>query len=153
MVDAGKWEKTIPITTIQPDNDNALILSVPHALSCIALAFASIYWKRKRSTENKTYRFLFPYVLAAGILGVTRILFPIMALVEAGIEHGANDVYSYYLDGPQAGLFLLWILLPLLPVLGMVPAIGRKPLLVGSLALLAMIPSAFVIFSELIRNP
>jgi len=127
-----------------------LILSIPHALSCIALALASFYWKYKRDEEHEAYRFLFPYLIAVGILGMARITGPVMGITMAGMEHGFKDVYTYYLSGENTWIFGLTILLPLLPAFGIIPAIGRKSLVVGCLALLAMLPTAFAIYSDLI---
>lgn len=134
-----------------------MLLSILHVLSCMALVVASLYWKRARAAENGAHRFLFPYLMTAGGLGLTWVMVPIVTLVMLWVRHGTFVFTSFRLSDPYAWAYRLVILLPLLPALGMFPSIGKRPLLLTVLAGLAMCPAAFLISQticyNLFRNP
>ncbi|GAA5121584.1 hypothetical protein GCM10023212_17050 [Luteolibacter yonseiensis] len=91
--------------------------------------------------------------MVAGALGLVWLLTP---LVKIAIFYASDDTHvilSYRLTGSYAWVYLSAALLAILPCLGIVPGIGKRPLLVASLALLAMPPAAFAIYFELTSNP
>lgn len=130
-----------------------VIFAILHVLSCMTLVIAALYWKLTHKAGEGAHRFLFPYLMAAGILGLSWIMVPI---VRIAILYGSGSTYitmRFRMTGPYAWAYLLVILFPILPCIGIFPAIGKKPFLVASLALPAMLPAAFAIYFELISNP
>jgi hypothetical protein len=122
-----------------------MILSALQVTACLALAFMAIRWRCTNSPQANAYRFLFPYTAAAGVLGLV-LVFPFAMELFVAHYSGAlfeMEVMSYRLNGHYWWVFCMGAILPLLPLLGMTPFIGRRPLLVAGIASAAATPVLF----------
>jgi hypothetical protein len=129
---------------------NQVYLATLHALSCIPLIVASLYWQRRRKTEDGAYRFLIPYLAPAGFFGVISFIVPTATMMIFHLMYSKNR--SLPLNSLPFWLFLFASLLSLLPAISMVPAIGKRPRLVAGFALLSLSFSALIICLSLIQN-
>ena len=107
--------------------------------TCLALAIAGICWRVKHGKAN-AHRFLFPYIIAAGIAG----LLPLAALVmEFFVAWYSDPLYAHVLlyvyGGSDMWLWMVMIGFPILPAAGIVPAVGRRPILMACLGLLSLL--------------
>lgn len=130
-----------------------MIISTLHVLSCMTLAIAAVYWRCTRAAENGAHRFLFPYLMTAGVLGLAWLMIPIVKVAMFYVTDNTYIVIRNPSHGQYAWAFYPLILLPVLPCIGIFAAIGKRPRLMASFALLTMLPAAFEIYSELIFNP
>lgn len=124
-----------------------MALSVIQTACCVLLIVAALsYWVRSQSNKNVTRgRALLPFVLAAGISGIAYLAPLPWAFFKARLE-GADytaEAYYYRLTGPYWWVYGLAAILVLLPLLGLIPAVGKRFLLVATLGLLALIPVWF----------
>ena len=108
--------------------------------ACLALVFAGIYWRVKHGKAN-AHRFLFPYIIAAGIAG----LLPLAAL---GLELfvawysgavSASGSVSFVVVGHYRWLLAILFCFAMLPAAGIVPAVGKRPILMACLGLLSLL--------------
>jgi hypothetical protein len=119
-----------------------MITIVLHLLICSALIGAAFYRIARAGTAPTAHRFLFPYIAVAALTGlVIAYLYGMELFVAyysgAGPAHAAAKLR---LDGPYGWLYISLVVFPLLPAIGILPWIGRRPLAVALLGVLAPLP-------------
>lgn len=119
-----------------------MITIVLHLLVCSALIGAAFYRIAKQGTAPTAHHFLFPYIAVAALTGlVITYLYGMELFVAyysgAGPSHAAARLR---LDGPYGWFYISLAVFPLLPALAILPWIGRRPLAVASLGVLAPLP-------------
>ena len=105
--------------------------------ACLALVIAGIYWRVKHGKAN-AHRFLFPYIIAAGIAG----LLPLVSLgMELFVAWYSDPTYAHMLLFVYGGTgpWIILLFLPILPAAGIIPAVGKRPILMACLGLLALL--------------
>lgn len=113
--------------------------------TCIALAAAAIFWRSKRRSAEGAHKSLFPFIIAAGLMGCILVgPFGMEAFVAyySGALH-ETDPILFRLEGPYRWVYLTAFILPLLPVFGLLPPVGKRPVLMTVLAVLAMVPVVY----------
>ena len=117
-----------------------MITSTLHLLACIALAVAALFWRRHVSEGASIYRHVMPFVTAAGFLGLLILYGYFMEFFVASYSGATYEV------GELTGGRIAWIavsaFLTNLPLLGLIPYVGRQSLLLVVTACLAAVPSA-----------
>jgi hypothetical protein len=122
-----------------------MILEILQVTACVALIAAAMYWKFIRATEQGTHKFLFPYILVASALGIALLASYAMELF-IGYYSGAIyevEVAKFRYTGPYWWYYLGAVILPLLPIFGVLPQIGSRPIIVTIIGVLAMAPVIF----------
>lgn len=109
-----------------------MILSTVQMAACVALISAAVYWRIRHDSSTGSHRFLFPFILVAGIAGVLHLS---LFAMEAFVIYYTGAIYIYRV------LHFASALLPLLPAAGILPQIGKRPLWVAGLGFLALIPA------------
>ena len=78
--------------------------------------------------------------------GVAWLAGPIAEVAMEYLSTGSRVSISFRMNGPYAWAYSLAIILPVLPVAGILPVIGKRPLLMAGIALLALLPAAFTLY-------
>ncbi len=128
-------------------------LAALHAASCLALAVAGVLCHR-HPQEDGTRNFLFPFIVAAGALGLLNLYPFAMELFVAWYSGAISELDGVIHESGGVPLATwarigLHTVAALLPLAGLVPACGRKPLLMTTLGVLAMMPWAIWILMSL----
>ena len=111
--------------------------------ACTALLIAALYRQTTAGEQAaRSHRFLLPFMIVAFGFGV---IVSYLLGMELFLAWYSGASYSGKGSPLQPGGSLAWLppVLPCLPLLvgfGTIPAIGRRPLVVAALALLAMVP-------------
>jgi len=125
-----------------------LIAGALQAVSCVALVVASMRARRQVPLAGVRAA-LFPYVVAAGAFGLLNV-YPMAA--ELFVAHYSGAIYEMAAGSPVeakgvGGIPMIVLLRGgfsafalLLPLAGLVPAFGRRALLMAVLGTLAMLP-------------
>lgn len=123
-----------------------MIVSILQGAACIAMMIAAILCHLKRSASNKSaYRVILPFIISAATLGII-FVGPYVVEFFAAYYGGAiyeREVMLFRLNGPYWWVYSAGFILPLLPIIGVFPAIGRRPFLITFIAFLAIIPACF----------
>jgi hypothetical protein len=69
----------------------------------------------------------------------------------SGAQYEA-EVMAYRLNGPYWWAYCAGFIFPLLPILGLFPFIGKRPVLMFAIAAMALIPITFTSVGEIIRQ-
>ncbi|RYD24433.1 MAG: hypothetical protein EOP88_00055 [Verrucomicrobiaceae bacterium] len=120
-----------------------MILEIVQILCCIALAGAAIYWRVRKHPGEGAHKFLFPVIIATGLAGCLRAFPPAIESYLSWQRASLYEVVGYRFGGPYWWVYVAAVLLPLLPVVGMLPSIGKRSVLMAVLALLAMLPATY----------
>jgi hypothetical protein len=97
------------------------------------------------SVRQHTYRSLLPFIIIAGIFGIL-LVFPYAAEISSIYKMGDKnemEAMSFRFNGPYWWVYSSGFILPLLPAFGLFPAIGKRPILVVAIAVIAMIPVSY----------
>lgn len=127
-----------------------IITEILQATACIALTAAALYWKFTRSTQQGAHKFLFPFIIVAGVLGIALVA-PLAIELFVASYSGAiyeTSVVSFRFNGPYWWVFYGGFILPLLPTFGVLPFIGNRPVVVAFIAMLALIPALFTVYAS-----
>jgi hypothetical protein len=122
------------------------MLLISQFAACMILAVLAMGWRLKHSKAESAHRFLFPAIVTAGLLGCG-LLLPFAMETFIAYYSGSSKpmaVMRYRLTGPYWFVYFTGILLPPLPLLGLIPAFGKKPILMAVIAVLAALPVALV---------
>ena len=121
------------------------MINILHAVSCVALLAAAFRWQFARPAHGDARRFLFPFILAAAVLGCLSVAPWALELFAARYSGRLYEMeaMSFRFSGPYWWVYAAGFILPLLPVSGLFPAFGKRPLLMAVMALLALIPISF----------
>lgn len=117
------------------------IIPLLQLMACTTLAVVSIQWRIAHSTSESAYRHLLPFIVVAGVLGII-LISPLAELFVAyyrGSIFEMEAVTCRY-KGPYWWAYWSLAIFPLLPMLGLLPFIGKRPVLMASLAGLATLP-------------
>jgi hypothetical protein len=122
-----------------------MITEILQVTGCIALATAALYWKFTRSTQQGAHKFLFPFIIAAGVLGIALIAPYAIELFVASYSGAIYEsaIVSFRFNGPYWWVYYCGFIFPLLPTFGVIPIIGSRPVVVAFLAVIALIPVLF----------
>jgi uncharacterized membrane protein YozB (DUF420 family) len=123
-----------------------MIIESLQLLSCATLAAAAIRWRIRHRAGEGAHRSLFPFIIAAGVMGCVLV---VSYMIESFVAYYSGSIFevrtvTYRFDGSYQWVYLTVILLPLLPISGLLPAVGKRPLLMAVIAVLAMIPAVCV---------
>lgn len=123
-----------------------MIIQILQLCACIALVAAAIYWRLKNPPGEGAHKFLFPFIISAGVMGCV-LVGPYG--MEAFVAYYSGALYevhpvAFRLEGPYRWVYLTAFILPLLPVFGLLRPIGKRPVLMTVLALLATVPVVYV---------
>lgn len=122
-----------------------MILPILQLIACITLAIVAFRWRFLHSAGGSAYRTLVPFISAAGIFGVI-LVFPYIMEVFVVYYSGAQyelEAMLYRFNGPYWWVYYAGLILPLLPILGLFPFIGKRPTMVVAISFLALIPVSF----------
>lgn len=122
------------------------MLLISQFASCMILAVLAIGWRLTHPKDESAHKFLFPAIVAAGLLGCGLLLPFAMETFIAYYSGSSNPmaVMRFRLTGPYWFVYFTGILLPPLPLVGLIPTLGKKPVLMTVIAMLASLPVAFV---------
>ena len=116
-----------------------MIATTLHLLACITLAVVSLYNRHHASAGETVRRPMFPFVIACGLLA---LLILYQYFMEFFVASYSGAIYE--VGGVTWG-HLAWLaisaVLILLPLVGLIPSIGRRALVLLVLACLAAVPS------------
>ena len=123
----------------------SMIAVILHLLACIALATASLYWRYHAQEGESIQRHVMPFIVAAGSFG---FLILCGYLMEFFVVTYSGAIYEV---GGLTGWRIAWATvsacLTLLPLIGLVPSVGRRPYLLLMVACLAAVPSVVSLVS------
>jgi hypothetical protein len=122
-----------------------MIATALHLLACTALVAASLYWRHHATEGASIYRHLMPYIIAVGILGLLILYGYFMEFFVASYS-GAMYEFGDLTRG-QIAWSAISGFLTILPLVGLIPAIGRQSLLLLVVACLAAVPSTVSLVS------
>ena len=122
-----------------------MILHILQVAACVALIAAAMYWKLRRSNQQGVHKFLFPFILSASVMGMALLASYAM---EVFIAYYSGAIYAlelvfYRFDGPYWWVFASGAILPILPIFGVFPQVGGRPVFVAFIGALAMAPFLF----------
>ncbi len=123
-----------------------MIVDILQVTACVALIVAAMYWKFTRSDEQGVHKFLFPFILAASVLGIALVA---PYAIEVFVDYYSGSLYqveamAFRFNGPYWWVYYSGLILPMLPIFGVLPQIGSRPIIVAIIAVLAMVPVVFV---------
>ncbi len=111
------------------------------------MAVAALYWRYHASVGDSVYRQLLPFVILSGLLGLL-ILYPYF--IEHFVVSYSGAIYEVgELTRGHIAWIVISVFLTLLPLVGLIPAIGRHALLLLVFAVLAMVPSVVSLVSHI----
>ncbi|WP_367871932.1 hypothetical protein [Luteolibacter sp. Populi] len=118
-----------------------MLFFILHLLACGVLVAAAVYRLYTRGTAP-AYGFLFPYIIVAALAGMVISYMYAGELFVAWYSGAAIEIEAakYRLSGPYAWVYISMLIAPLLPVFAIIPWVGRRPLAVALLGLLAVLP-------------
>ena len=121
-----------------------LTVNAIHALSCIALAVAALYWNRFHPEEQAPCRQLLPFIIVSGLMGLA-------ILYSYGMEffmayYSRNKYEVAITRSAVVGIVVSCVLL-VLPLVGLLPSLGNRAWLMIGVGVLSSLPSARVLFS------
>ena len=112
-----------------------MILFILHLCACGVLIAAAVYRLYTRGTAT-AHGFLFPYIIVAALAGMVISYIHAMELFVAWYSGAAK----YRLTGPYAWVSISMSIAPLLPAFAIIPGVGRRPMTVALLGVLAVLP-------------
>jgi hypothetical protein len=127
-----------------------MTLPILHLLTCTVLIAAASYRIARAGTTPTAHRFLFPYIIAASLIGMLPSYLNAMELFVAWYS-GADPAYDpakALLTGSYGWLYFSLPVTPLLPAAAIIPWIGKRPLLVALLGSLAPLPDLVMILGR-----
>ena len=122
-----------------------MIATTLHLLACTALVAASLYWRNHATEGASIYCHLLPYIIAAGFLGLLLLYGYFMEFFVASYSGALYEVGE--LTRGQIAWIAISGFLTILPLVGLIPAIGRQGLLLLVVACLAAVPSVVSLVS------
>lgn len=127
-----------------------MIYPTLHFAACLVLVGAAFYRWRKASIGGSSHRFLFPFVIVVGLLAM---IAPLQLAMEWFVAQYSGAIYtteviSYRFNGPYWWFYMAQLVLPFAPVAAILPAIGRRPLVVGALGAVAILPAVFLMWES-----
>ncbi len=131
-----------------------MIIPALQLIACVTLAVVAIRWRLVHSARENAYRFLLPFIIAAGIFGII-LVFPYAIEIFVAYYSGAQyemEAMSFRFNGPYWWAYSASFILPLLPTCGLFPFIGKRPILVVAIAALALIPVSFTPVVSVIKR-
>jgi hypothetical protein len=127
------------------------ILMALQFLACLALAVFALRWHVTHAAGESAYRHLLPFTIAASVLGLV-LVYPFAMELFVAWYSGAMyemEAVAFRFNGPYWWAYRAGFVLPLLPVFGLFPWIGKRPVVMLVIAVLALVPVAFVCLSSL----
>lgn len=126
------------------------ILMALQFLACLALAVFSLRWRLTQAGVS-AYRHLLPFSIAAWMLGFVLVYPFAMELFVAWYSGAMYEMESvlFRFNGPYWWVYRSGFILPLLPVFGLFPWIGKRPVVMLVIAVLALMPVSFVCITSL----
>ncbi len=123
-----------------------MILEILQLAACVTLIAAAMYWKFTRSAEQGVHKFLFPFILVASVLGIALIA---PYGIEVFVDYYSGSLYQveamvFRFNGSYWWVYYSGLILPMLPIFGVLPQIGSRPIIVAIIGVLAMVPVVFV---------
>jgi hypothetical protein len=122
-----------------------MISTTLHLLACISVAVAALYWKHHASVGDSVYRQMLPFVIASGLLALLILYQYFMEFFVASYSGAIYEVGG--LTRGRIAWTAISVFLMLLPLVGLIPAIGRQALLLLVIACLAAVPSVVSLVS------
>lgn len=122
-----------------------MITSALHLLACITLAIVSLFWRQHLPEGASIYRHVMPFIIAAGVLGLLVIYAYIMEFFVASYSGSIYEVGG--LTVGQTAWIAVSVILTILPIVGLIPYVGRQSLLLAVAACLASVPSVVSLVS------
>lgn len=119
--------------------------------ACFALAVFALRWRVTHGAGEGAYRYLVPFSIAASVLGFV-LVYPFAMELFVAWYSGAMyemEAVAFRFNGPYGWAYRAGFILPLLPVFGLFPWIGKRPVVMLVIAVLALVPVAFVCLSSL----
>jgi hypothetical protein len=123
-----------------------MITTTLHLLACIALAVAAFYWRQHSTVGDSVYRQMLPFVIASGMLALLILYQYFMEFFVASYSGAIYEVGG--LTRGHIAWIAISVFLMLLPLLGLIPSIGRHALLLLVAAFLAAVPSVMSLVSH-----
>lgn len=123
-----------------------MILTISHLLACIALAVLSFYGRKHDSAGESVRRLVLPLVIACGLLALLILYQYFMEFFVASYSGAIYEV-SEISRGHMAWLAISAVLM-LLPLVGLIPSIRRRALVLLTLACLAAVPGIVALVSN-----
>jgi hypothetical protein len=127
---------------------------VIHLLACTALIAAAFYRIAGTGTTPTAHRFLFPFIVVAALAGMAVSYLYCMEFFVAWYSGGKHefDAVKFRLTGPYGWVYTSCALAPLLPAAAIIPWLGKRPLPVALLGILAPLPGLIYFLGGLMRH-
>ncbi|RYD33728.1 MAG: hypothetical protein EOP85_20490 [Verrucomicrobiaceae bacterium] len=123
------------------------ILQILHAVSCLALMAVALHWKLTNPDPERrgAHRRLFPFIIAASLMACAVL---VLSVVEITAAYYSGSLYEVGESKAVAVkslrlIFVAYTFLLLLPVTGLAPPIGKRPVLMSAIAVVGLLPSVF----------
>jgi hypothetical protein len=129
-----------------------MTLLVVHIVACFTLAAAASYRLMRAGPAPTAHRFLFPYIIAASLVGMVISYLYAMEFFVAYYSGSDNPHLAARLQpgSPYAWFYASLVLAPLLPAFAIFPWIGKRPLAVARLGILATLPGLIFVLGDLL---
>ena len=116
-----------------------------HPLACLAVVVAAVYWLLRHRKDENSHLFFLPFVTVT--FGAA-LQIQVLLLQELFVAWYSGAIYEFdammfRFNGPYWWAYVAGAILPLMPGLGLIPFVGRRPALVASLALIGLMPFIF----------
>jgi hypothetical protein len=144
----------VPVRALGRSAETKMIIPALQVIACVTLAFFAIRWRLMYSARENAYRFLLPFIIAAGILGVILVcpyVTEVFVAYYSGVQYEMEAVLFRF-HGPYWWVYCAGFILPLLPTCGLVPLIGKRPVLMAAIAVVALIPVSFMPIVSIIKR-
>jgi hypothetical protein len=126
-----------------------VITTILHLAACLSLAGASIYWMVRRPGRPGVHRFLFPFIIVSGTAGIVLTISPLLEIWVAYYGGAIYEIeaFKFRYAGPYWWIYSSLLAFPLFPLLGILPFIGRQPLLMAGICIISVSPSLFLLWA------
>lgn len=126
--------------------NNKMILMALQFLACLVLAVFALRWRFTHAAGESAYRHLLAFTFVAWVLGFVLVYPLAMEFFVAWYSGAMYEMESvlFRFNGPYWWAYRAGFILPLLPMFGLFPWIGKRPVVMLVIAVLALIPVSFV---------
>ena len=131
-----------------------MILQFAHLAASVAMITRATLLRTSPTGRQAYRRRAFPFVVALGVTGCLCVGSNLMEIF-VGLYSGAprtTDLLNYLLTGPYAWFFVSESVLPLLPILLLLPALGSRHWVTVAFSVLAALPALLLVSLTLLRH-
>ena len=108
---------------------------------------AALFWILRRTDSTGFHRFVFPYVIVAGVAAILLAISPLLEIFVANYSGAIHEIEVIHNRSTGAYRWIHSALsaLPFFPFLGILPAIGSRPWLMAGIGVIASLPDLYLL--------